>query len=696
MDSITECCKVAAAQTIPRRGHGRRIAGWKEFVAPFKEKSIFWHRLWCDNDRPNAGPVFEAKESAKKQYKRISKQVLRNQNRISSEKMADALSSGDGRDFWNEVKRKTCKSQLTPDKVDDAQGNPQVCDLFVNKYAQLYNSVGYDRNDMNSVMKNIKDGIQLKCNSGHCYSDHRIGVCDVRSAVKLLKSFKSDSENGMLSDHIIHGDDELYVHMSFLFNCMISHSVVPKQMLMSLLIPITKSRKKSVHDSDNYRSIALSSIIGKVLDRIFLTRHSNIFASSDLQFGFKKHHSTSQCTFVLNRTIEYYHSKNTNVFAVLLDASKAFDRVQYVKLFELLLRKGLCPRIAKLLVLMYTNQFMKVRWGDSVSNVFSCSNGVKQGGVLSPTLFCVFFDQLLTSLKLCGVGCYIGHVYVGALSYADDVVLLAPTRKAASKMLLVCEQFSEEFNVMFNASKSLFIHFEKVKSRCKYSLELKNTKINQKSQGCHLGNLIGQRSEADSIKKAASDLYFRTNLLMSNFGHCSINVIMSLFSSYCTSFYGSPLWQLNKLEPLLLAWRKCVKKIFKLNIRTRSVYVSHLMPLDLIHMLSIRFINFMLSCTSSNNPIINYVSKINLDDTVSHNLSFVSDNYHISYLSPQDIIKSTANNVIKVIRRVNSTPEEHYVTALAIIDLCKYRDNLLFIDSIEHTDIYDMLAFFTM
>ena len=74
-------------------------------------------------------------------------------------------------------------------------------------------------------------------------------------------------------------------------------------------------------------------------------------------------------------------------------------------------------------------------------------NGVKQGGVLSPVLFCVYMDDLLTSLKCAGYGCYAGHVFVGALAYADDIVLLAPTQHAMRCMLKVCEEYANGFDV---------------------------------------------------------------------------------------------------------------------------------------------------------------------------------------------------------------------------------------------------------
>jgi len=74
-------------------------------------------------------------------------------------------------------------------------------------------------------------------------------------------------------------------------------------------------------------------------------------------------------------------------------------------------------------------------WNGCVWRHFSVSNGVKHGGVLSPALFCVYFDGLLHKLIDAGNGCYIGHVFAGVLAYADDVVLLAPSASATRMML---------------------------------------------------------------------------------------------------------------------------------------------------------------------------------------------------------------------------------------------------------------------
>ena len=64
---------------------------------------------------------------------------------------------------------------------------------------------------------------------------------------------------------------------------------------------------------------------------------------------------------------------------------------------------------------------------NKLSENFSVSNGVRQGGVLSPILFIVYIDELLTRLESQAVGCYWSHYFIGDLGYADNIVLLAPS-----------------------------------------------------------------------------------------------------------------------------------------------------------------------------------------------------------------------------------------------------------------------------
>ena len=92
---------------------------------------------------------------------------------------------------------------------------------------------------------------------------------------------------------------------------------------------------------------------------------------------------------------------------LLLDASKAFNRIEYVRLFKLLRERNMCPIVLRLIIALYISQMMQVRWGEILSKQFSVGNGVKQGSVFSPVLFTVFLDNLLKTLRQRNIGCKI-------------------------------------------------------------------------------------------------------------------------------------------------------------------------------------------------------------------------------------------------------------------------------------------------
>ena len=110
---------------------------------------------------------------------------------------------------------------------------------------------------------------------------------------------------------------------------------------------------------------------------IILKENINIFTTCELQFSFKTEHSAHQCTFVLNGVAEYYVSNGFDMYIMLLDCSKAFDRVNYTKLFSLLISKGLCSLTASLLANLHTMRKIRFKWGNSLSDQVKITNGVK-------------------------------------------------------------------------------------------------------------------------------------------------------------------------------------------------------------------------------------------------------------------------------------------------------------------------------
>ena len=90
---------------------------------------------------------------------------------------------------------------------------------------------------------------------------------------------------------------------------------------------------------------------------------------------------------------------------------------------------------------------------------FTISNGVRQGGILSPSLFAVYMDDLSSLLNTSWIGCHIDDVCISHLFYTDDLCLVAPCAVALQELINVFYQYSNEIHLNFNAPKSFCVAF---------------------------------------------------------------------------------------------------------------------------------------------------------------------------------------------------------------------------------------------
>jgi exonuclease III len=339
--SISAACVAAAEATIPascNRKTSGRIPGWIERVQPLREKSLFWHRIWLDCDRPKQGAVAEIMRRTRAAYHYAIRNARKYDENIVRERIADSLLNDGGRNFWAEIKRirnrNIVKNSSTVDGLTDAN---EIAHLFAAKYKELYTCVSYNKGDMQALLGEVNGLVHDTAITSDCF--FRIG--EVRAATARLKSGKSEGRGNLSSDHIINAGDDSLVHIACLFSTMAVHGVVANTFLASTIIPIPKSRHANPTKSENYRGIALSSLYGKILDSIILERYKEKLMSCELQFGFKAKSSTNMCSMVLKETIAYYTQHDSSVFCTFLDATKAFDRLHYCKLFRLLIKRDL-------------------------------------------------------------------------------------------------------------------------------------------------------------------------------------------------------------------------------------------------------------------------------------------------------------------------------------------------------------------
>ena len=125
--------------------------------------------------------------------------------------------------------------------------------------------------------------------------------------------------------------------------------------------------------------------------------------------------------------------------------------------------RGMYHIYLRQLMKIYEEQQMRIRWNNSVSDYFTISNGVKQGGVLSHVLLSLYLDQLIVQLRHLGMCCYMNGLFTGLFIYADDITILAPSRASMVLMLEKCESFALTHDILFNASKTKYMIFKRCK-----------------------------------------------------------------------------------------------------------------------------------------------------------------------------------------------------------------------------------------
>ena len=178
---------------------------------------------------------------------------------------------------------------------------------------------------------------------------------------------------------------------------------------------------------------------------------------------------TSKLSIVLGCVQMYWNARLTIilnavvVFCSFVDFSKAFDRVNYWKLFNKLLDDNVAYEVVKLLSCWYSNQSVSVRWQNTQSESFGIQNGTRQGSVLSPFLFTRNIREVLSGIINSNIGCSIGGYMVNILAYADDLVLLAPSWRALQQVsnclincklqlvTLICAATARKLSVWFSA-----------------------------------------------------------------------------------------------------------------------------------------------------------------------------------------------------------------------------------------------------
>jgi hypothetical protein len=468
-------------------------------------------------------------------------------------------------------------------------------------------------------------------------ADHLITEAEVAKAIDHLKKGKADGNKGLLSDHLKHVPKRMHVLIAILLNTVTRHGYMPSDLLLSTICSIPKDARGNICDMENYRGIALSSCISKIHDIIILNKYSSQLCTSEMQFAFKSQHSTSMCTMMLKEVASYFQRNNSDTYVAMIDASKAFDRVQHDKLFEVLVKRKVPAIIIRILLDSYSRQQLRAKWNSCFSDSFTTLNGIKQGSITSPVLFTLYVDILLLQLEQSGYGCKIGGHYYGALSYADDLTLICPSLYGLQQMLKICETFGLQYGVKYNPSKSMVMNITKHRQQLA-DVYLAGHSLTWVSVVKHLGNYVrSDLRESTEIAHKQGDLIGRINAMCGTFYKASDSVKREIFNSQCSHLYGCETWNmaLPEVDRFRKTWNHGVRKVFGLPYQTHTRYLQYFVRRPYVTcQVYRRFYKLFVTMVQSKNSRVAYIAKFMLHDSLSiicRNLQVICHRYGLNY-----------------------------------------------------------------
>ena len=343
---------------------------------------------------------------------------------------------------------------------------------------------------------------------------------------------------------------------------------------------------------------------------------------------------------------------------------------------------------------MYSNQKLRVKWRDHYSDSFMVSNGVKQGGVLSPVLFGVYIDSLLFELKKSGYGCCVGPHFAGCLGYADDLVLLSPTKKGLKHMLDIADEFSKCFHVNFNGAKCQYVIFDRKHYWKRDTISIFGSDVNSQEYVIHLGHTLYADVTKHNVDGILCNFYKQFNMFRSKFKGISNSVQANLFSTYCTSFYGVALLPLCKLNAIHVAYRKSLRVVLNLPYRTHCGILNCMSNLLCEkHYFMRRFIKFAFNALNHASDVIRYIFEQSVGSKQSvfyQNIEFCCKNLNVTY----DIFNKSMYNCVKCVSLACSNfckTEENHAKANMIKELRMCKTGQCNIMNLTINDIDDII-----
>ena len=643
---VLETVQGVAEDCLPVPSGGRTSSirpGWLEQVKPYREVAYFWHQVWKSADKPINTELHRIMKRSRNTYHYEFKKCKKAEEQIKRNKLLSACLDRGGGDLFKELKSLRKAPSVTANSIDGVSSD--IPNHFSKIYSTLYNSAS-DVNELEVVHQQVNSAV----NSASLDTVTRITPELLKNASCKLKAGKSDPVYSFSSDCFKTAADSLYVHLSSIMKSCTVHSHVSQVLLLSTLVPLVKDKLGNINSSKNYRSVAISSILLKLIDWVIILLEGSCLGLDELQFAYQAGCSDTMCTWAATETINYFLNQGSEVFTCATVMSKAFDLTLHSLMFSKMFKAGVSAILVRLLIFIYSNQLANVCWNNEHSEAFTVKNGCGQGKVLAALAYCLYCEELFQTLRRKRSGCWVLGKYRGIFGYSDDNWLIAPSISALQDMLYTCQEFAARHNLKFSTDPEP----RKCKTKCMAFLfkqrelpriMLCGNPLPWVDRLLHLGNLVSNKldgGQADMELKVARYIDRNCNINQEfRFAHPASKIALN--SIYNCHFTGCQLWDLFSpgAEKFYGTYNRSIKVMAGLPYSTHRYLIEPLS--EKMHMsrtLMRNFLSFIAELRKSSKPVLRQLYDLSKNDVLTttganlRNILLLTNLSNVDHLKP--------------------------------------------------------------
>ena len=275
----------------------------------------------------------------------------------------------------------------------------------------------------------------------------------------------------------------------------------------------------------------------------------------DEQNGFRKKRSCADHIFTFTSIVRNRLEQKKHTYACFIDMQKAFDWVNRNLLFYRLLSYNIDGNIYKCIKALYNHPMSRVNINSYNTEWFETESGVRQGDTLSPTLFSLFINDLVLTLKNLNIGIDINNDILCTLLFADDIVIFADDEVQLQKLLDCVHDWCQKWKLKVNIDKTKVVHFRNKRvKRTDYDFKMGQESVDivdrYKYLGVYLNEHLDYNVIANTLAGAAGRALGGVISKFQSFKNVGFNTFSKMYNTGVVSVmdYCSGIWGYGKFD----------------------------------------------------------------------------------------------------------------------------------------------------